>query len=228
MRAPRTRFAASFVAVVASAGACSHEHAAGGGSGTAVASDAPKQPRARWSIMKGNDGTSCYATPVIDCSGAPAGVSCNPPASTRIACPPADVLGIVTYDGTHCTSADGKTVVTCPGVDTPPEPAPPPAPTPVADKPFVGRRWQISAGDGKTCWAEPSVDCDPAVVHHTCNPPAPTKVTCPPYNAGNHVDEIAPDKCQMLLVMGGGHCPPNMHCNPPPPREVDVPCPGDK
>ena len=62
-------------------------------------------------------------------------------------------------------------------------------------------------------------------MHHTCNPPAPTKVTCPPYNAGNHVDEIAPDKCQMLLVMGGGHCPPNAHCNPPPPREVDVPCP---
>jgi hypothetical protein len=27
-------------------------------------------------------------------------------------------------------------------------------------------------------------------------------------------------------VRSGGHCPPNVHCNPPPPRQVE--CPPDK
>ena len=226
-RAPRTRFAASFVAVIAGAG-CAHEGASGNGSGTVGSGSGSASgsavPVSTWSVRKGNDGATCWAMPIIDCSKAPAGATCNPPASTQVACldpmPAEGSYTILTYDGTHCFLADGKTATTCPGADVPP-----PGPADAAPIAFVPRRWNISAGEGKTCWAEPEVSCDPAVVHHTCNPPAATKVTCPPYNAGNHVDETAPDKCQMLLVMGGGNCPPKMHCNPPPPREVDVPCP---
>lgn len=232
-RSRRTRFAASFVAVIAG---CSHEHpGTGTGSGTGSASASGSDtPRSSWSVTKGGDG-ACWAMPHVDCSHAPPGVTCNPPAGMRVGCPepmPADGFQIVSFDGTTCFAigADGqtRTPTTCPTYDEKP---PSPSPTPDAAPPapdaatFHPRSWEIIAGD-KSCAAELNgFTCPPGA---TCNPPAPTKVTCPPFNPGNHVEEIAPGKCYMLLTMGGGNCPPNIHCNPPAPRHVDVPCPGDK
>jgi hypothetical protein len=244
-RTRRTRFAASFVAVVA--GACSHDaQPTGNGTGTNAgtgnepvhwnpppvdpnppppapadaAPAAPKKMANAWNISKKPDGT-CEGfddqCTVMDSTRNPSDPipPCNPPPQRPFACPSGmtgDYAEIVTYDGTTCVEQQTQAPVECPS-DAPPKAA------------FVGRRWSISAGAKDVCWAEPQVDCDPAVVHHTCNPPAPTKVKCPPYIAGQDVREVTQDKCVTRFVITGGHCPPHAHCNPPPPHDIDVPCP---
>jgi hypothetical protein len=242
-RTRRTRFAASFVVVIAST-ACSHDaQPTGSGTGTSAgtavepihanpppvdpnpqppqdvdAAPAPAKKIAHaWNIDKKSDGTcegfddNCTAMAHSLKPGEPI-PPCNPPPTRPMTCPSpmdADYVEIVTYDGTNCVVMDSNAPIACP----------------TDAKPFVGRRWSVSAGDKDVCWAEPHVDCDPAVVHHTCNPPAPTKVKCPPYIAGEDVRETAPDQCVTLFKVSGGHCPPHAHCNPPPPHDIDVPCP---
>jgi len=140
---------------------------------------------------------------------------------------PSNGATIVTYDGSHCTFADGAPVA-CPGTE---EASPPPAPVDAAgisepgdagNAAFEPRRWQITQGN-KVCYADLTTFRCPAGA--TCNPPGPKKVSCPPYEAGAAVIEVSPGACRTTLVGGGGNCPPGLRCNPPPPREVDVPCP---
>src|SRR5512141_2443080 len=131
-RARRTRFAASFVAVVA-AGGCSHEPGAvsgpgsggsasasgsdpGPGTGSAVGSGSG-EPSSRWFVSRGSDG-NCWARPEVHCPPpGPRQPTCNPPASMYVACEPvmsATNPTIISYDGTHCFLADGKTELACP------------------------------------------------------------------------------------------------------------------
>jgi hypothetical protein len=133
---------------------------------------------------------------------------------------PADGFQVVTFDGKTCFLADGRTSVTCPSYDMPP-PAPPDAAPPA----FEARAWLISNRNG-ACWAELTrgMHCPPPD-QGTCNPPAPSKVTCPPYEVGANVTEVAPAKCTMYVEPAPMHCKPTMHCNPPPTQEVDVACP---
>lgn len=228
-RSRRTRFAASFVAVVAAG--CSHEATqgtgpgTGSGTGTGTGSAAPK-PTNTWYVTKNSDGT-CTASVHVDCPP-PSVATCNPPAPMYSVCPDGVTADqgaqIVSYDGAKTCVVDGaghpQAPVDCPTYDAP---KPPPSPPDAAVAAFQPRRWDITSAGGHDCYAELLTFSCPEGA--TCNPPAPRKVKCPPYNAGNEVTEIAAGKCQMLLVEGGGHCPPHAHCNPPPPREVDVPCP---
>jgi hypothetical protein len=225
-RTRRTRFAASFVAVVAAG--CSHDHPSGTGPGTASdIANPPAQPSETWSVHRENG--TCWAMPEIHCPP-PEVATCNPPALMQMPCPagaPPDGFQVVSFDqGKTCVLRDSKTAVPCPSYDTPPPPPPASIDAGVPDAAQAAvelRAWTITQGD-HTCYAERAggMTCPAGA---TCNPPAPTKVSCPPFNPGNNVVEIAPDHCRMLLVMGGGHCPPRVHCNPPPPREVEVPCP---
>jgi hypothetical protein len=218
-RARRTRFAASFVAVVATAGSagCSHDRASGTGPGTAIASgtDAPA-PKTRWSVSRGSDG-NCWAEAEIHCPP-PEVATCNPPAPMYVACKPDLADGarydIVSFDGTHCVQADDNTAVPCPGyyVQLPPDAAPPPP------QAYEARSWHIAKA-GKACTAA-LVDppCPPDV---PCNPPAPLVVTCPPYADGMRVLQVAADTC--YVAPPPMDCPRTHTCNPPPMRSIACP-----
>jgi hypothetical protein len=177
VRAPRTRFAASVVAIVAGCGA--------------------KPPAAEWAVTA-HDGR-CFASPVV-CS------HCNPPAPTPIPCPAGVATDgsarIATYDSATCVLEGTSTGISCPGDDSlrigddrlPPDAGPPDAPPP----PFVARRWSI---DG-ACRAERVVGACPPKTF--CNPPPPEQMTCPPFHVRSRVDEVAPGRC---VEPGGADVP---------------------
>lgn len=86
--------------------------------------------------------------------------------------------------------------------------------------------WTILNSNGKCVAALPDVSCPPSA---SCNPPPPTPYTCPaniPLNAYPLTVTRAAGSQQCTTTyrqhQPTGTCPPNAHCNPPPPREVTV------
>lgn len=90
--------------------------------------------------------------------------------------------------------------------------------------------WTLSMSSG-ACEAMLDVSCPAG---ERCNPPPPQAYPCP--------KDVAPSayplrlssipgspscKAELTEYGGGGNCPPDMHCNPPPPRQrvLNVPCP---
>jgi len=197
----RTRFAASFVAIAAAG--CSHDHPSGSGPGSDTAT-----PRSSWFVSKGNDGATCWARPVVDCSQAPPGVTCNPPASYKIRCPdpmPGETFQIVTFDGTTCTINDTKTKIACPGS----EPEPPDAP-PDAAVAFVPRAWDLTHDKGK------------CVAVRTYEPAKSFEVACADYPpSATAIHESDPNNC--FPTVPPPACAPPKHCNPPRPSPVKCP-----
>ncbi|HEY4239800.1 MAG TPA: hypothetical protein VGM88_08290 [Kofleriaceae bacterium] len=100
-----------------------------------------------------------------------------------------------------------------------------PPPPGVAPANAVDRRWTISRSINQ-CLASLQYACPaPTPGAPACVPPGPTLYTCPP---------DLPDSATMILYQRAGEpdcyvlpapmsCPPNVMCNPPPPRKAICP-----
>ena|SRR5215510_10860889 len=221
-RARRTRFAASFVAVVA-AGGCSHN------SGGGVEINGRRAQRV-WSINGAVNGPgTCSAFEWNEC---PPDVHCNPPPPITIACPqgvPTDgTARIVSFDGTTCELEATHAPIDCPKFGSAPPPPPPPsvdaAVAAVATPPL--RRWQVTRKPDGTCegFDDPCsrMQRKPGDPIPPCNPPPPKPMKCPPFiQSYGTIDEQRPGVC--VVVPPPTSCPPNAHCNPPEPAVVDCP-----
>ncbi len=108
------------------------------------------------------------------------------------------------------------------------------APTATASaKTAPGEDWQIvRQSPAGTCTAYVNMECPRGEM---CNPPPPSDYPCPKdaralNSLPNTLTRAAgSQQCVMdvVEVIGGGSCPPGMHCNPPPPHHISVtlPCP---
>ncbi len=102
----------------------------------------------------------------------------------------------------------------------------PPQLGPVAD-----RGWYVTMNSGKCEASSNNMACPPG---ETCNPPPPKAYPCPtnvPANAMpisiTHIIDAPNCTAEYQQPFSNAGCPPNMHCNPPPPKmiSVSVPCP---
>ena len=221
-RRPRTRFAASFVVVVAASGCSTKAHGpAGSGSGSTAVPGGGSNVGADqlvWRIARGA-GDACH-TVEDDC---PEGVKCNPPAPVRFRCPPsapaAGRFTITSIDGTVCHLGGTTTVVPCPAVAPPPSPldaGPGAAVTGDATTaaPPALRRWAISRRGDICAAAEDTCSgaFPPGQPAPPCNPPMPVKLACPPAGV-TAIVERAPGACVQIRE-------PNLG-----PVGAPVPCP---
>jgi len=91
------------------------------------------------------------------------------------------------------------------------------APAPAPER--GSKRWGAFR-DGQGCWAEPHVECDPAVVHHTCNPPAPMRIECPKDMTGSFGIITYDDKtCEIEETHAPIPCP-SYDTQPTPPPDA--------
>ncbi len=217
-RRRRTSFAAPFVVVVAAAGCSSKaERPAGGpgsastrGPGNGSTAGSARANRVSWTVARGA-GDECHT--VDECEP---DVKCNPPPPVRFRCPDgAPATGpfkLTSSDGRTCYLGDSSTVVPCPDAALPPSP-PIDAAALVATAPSH-RRWAILRR-GDTCQAEEDT-CSGAVPPGQpappCNPPAPSKLACPPPGV-TAIVETGPATCVLVRE-------PNLG-----PAGKPVPCP---
>ena len=199
MRAPRTRFAAPFVAVVA----------AGCSAGTGA-----REPQQDWKLTAGSGSGDCYAEIQV-CP------RCNPPAPIAMACP----AGVKTDGSAHIVSFDGKTCsldgapIACPTYSAPPPPPPPPPPSidaaaaPVA----ITRAWDIfrdAHGSGCQYFVDgcATMQRTPGEPIPPCNPPPSKPIACPAYLDANvsglEVVQHADGTCAIQQSGTAVPCPP--------------------
>ena len=159
MRAPRTRFAASFVAIVASCGSPQRE------------------PQQQWRLTSDGSG-GCFASPVV-CD------RCNPPAPIAMACPAGAATDgsarIVSYDAKTCEL--GGKPIDCPTYASAP---PPPPPVSIDAAPArITRTWSLSKDPHGACsyFEDPcsKLARAPGEPIPPCNPPPSKPIACPPY-----------------------------------------------
>jgi hypothetical protein len=119
--------------------------------------------------------------------------------------------------------------MTQPGTPAPaPAPAPPaqPGEPAQAKAPDYTSRWIVTKS-GATCLAEPVVECPkgaPGQPMPTCNPPAASVYKCPEgMNEASLTVVRFANTTQCVVERAPVACPPNVRCNPPPPRRVDCP-----
>jgi hypothetical protein len=107
-----------------------------------------------------------------------------------------------------------KIVVAIDANEAPPPPPPEPTSNPRADR---ERRWALSKAKGACSVTELGVE-----------KPTSQAYACPnaymPDGAKLEIQQhTGSTDCYMPPSIGGGNCPPNMACNPPPPTRVSCP-----